>query len=68
MDEWTKHLSYQKGVVNWIAYAKDGADGGGDDVEIGACELSSHDVTCTFSDKVGNLRAEGYTDYPFLDS
>jgi len=35
MDEWTKHLSYQKGVVNWIAYAKDGADDGGDDVEIG---------------------------------
>lgn len=35
MDEWTKHLWYQKGVVNWIAYAKDGADGGGDDVEIG---------------------------------
>jgi len=35
----------------------------GRDVEIGTCELSSHDVTCTFGDKVGNLRAEGYTDF-----
>ena len=35
----------------------------GQDVEIGACELSAHDVTCTFSDKVDSLRAEGYTDF-----
>ena len=35
----------------------------GRDVEIGTCELSSHDVTCTFGDAAGNLRAEGYTDF-----
>ena len=35
----------------------------GRDVEIGTCELSAHDVTCTFSSAVGNLRAEGYTDF-----
>nr|DAV37023.1 MAG TPA: fibrinogen-binding protein [Caudoviricetes sp.] len=35
----------------------------GRDVEIGSCELSAHDVTCTFGDAVGNLRAEGYTDF-----
>ena len=35
----------------------------GRDVEIGTCELSAHDVTCTFGDAVGNLRAEGYTDF-----
>ena len=35
----------------------------GRDVEIGSCELSAHDVTCTFSGAVGNLRAEGYTDF-----
>ena len=32
-------------------------------VEIGTCELSSHDVTCTFSGKVDILRSEGYTDF-----
>ena len=35
----------------------------GQDVEIGTCELSAHDVTCTFSDKVDGLRSEGYTDF-----
>nr|DAS82318.1 MAG TPA: collagen adhesion protein [Caudoviricetes sp.] len=35
----------------------------GQDVEIGTCELSSHDVTCTFSDKVDSLRSEGYSDF-----
>ena len=35
----------------------------GRDVEIGTCELSNHDVTCTFGDAVGSLRSEGYTDF-----
>ena len=35
----------------------------GRDVEIGTCELNSHEVICTFSDAVDSLRAEGYTDF-----
>ena len=35
----------------------------GRDVEIGTCELSSHDVTCTFGAAVGDLLAEGFTDF-----